>query len=72
MMRVASGCPHQPPWNAGNVDVNADTLIHELGHVFNDLFGPGSSTIEDDALPDGSPDPNAEARNAARLIPCDK
>lgn len=57
-------------WNAGNVDVNAITLLHELGHAFNGLFGKGSSSILFDANKDGTPNAAAEAYNADRLKPC--
>jgi hypothetical protein len=57
-------------WNAGNSAVNAITLLHELGHAFNGLFGAGSSTIQYDANKDGTPNLAAEAQNAAALAPC--
>jgi hypothetical protein len=57
-------------WNAGNTQANALTLLHELGHIFNFLFGNGSSTIINDVLKNGNPNPTAEAANAAALAPC--
>ena len=58
-------------WNAGDSGVNAITLLHELGHAFNDLFGRGSSSIEYDAnKDDGTPNNDAEKRNEDRLAPC--
>jgi RHS repeat-associated protein len=59
-------------WNAGNAQVNALTLLHELGHIFNFLFGNGSSTIVNDVLKNGNPNPTAEAANAAALAPCNQ
>jgi RHS repeat-associated protein len=59
-------------WNAGNTAVNALTLIHELGHAFNDLFGNGSSTIENDVSRTGKINMDAEKRNADRLAACAK
>ena len=57
-------------WNAGYTSINAMTLIHELGHVYADLFGQQSTTIVHDANKDGSPNGANEARNAAALAPC--
>jgi len=57
-------------WNAGNADVNAITLIHELGHLFNFVFGAGSSTIQYDGGGRTGVNMTAEANNAARLLPC--
>jgi hypothetical protein len=31
--------------NYSDADLNAATIIHELGHVANDIYGPGSSAI---------------------------
>ena len=59
-------------WNDGNAGVNAITLLHELGHAFNDLFGSGSSTIENDVNWRGKMNMDAETRNDARLAPCKK
>jgi hypothetical protein len=57
-------------WNAGYTSINAITLLHELGHGFNDLFGAGSSSIVYDANPDGTPNIAAEQQNANTLLPC--
>jgi hypothetical protein len=57
-------------WNNANTQVNAGTLIHELGHAFNILFGAGSSTIENDVNADGTIDQDAEKRNTDRIAPC--
>jgi len=57
-------------WNAGNTAVNAITLLHELGHAFNGLFGNGSSAIVYDANPDGTPNLAAENQNTQTLAPC--
>jgi RHS repeat-associated protein len=59
-------------WNGGDSGVNAITLLHELGHAFNDLFGNGSSTIENDVNWRGKMNMDAEDRNAKRLAPCQK
>jgi hypothetical protein len=57
-------------WNNGNASVNALTLLHELGHAFNDLFGNGSSTIINDTTRTGKIIQSAEDANATALIPC--
>lgn len=36
-------------WNSGNTLENADTLLHELGHAFNDLRGAGGFAIPNSA-----------------------
>jgi len=59
-------------WNDGNAGVNALTLLHELGHAFNDLFGSGSSTIINDTTRTGKIIQSAEDANAAMLKPCDQ
>jgi hypothetical protein len=59
-------------WNNGNASVNAITLLHELGHAFNDLFGSGSSTIINDTTITGKIIPSAETANANALMPCEK
>ena len=59
-------------WNGGDINVNAITLIHELGHAFNDLFGKGSSTIEKDVYRNGKINIQAEACNKKRTDPCAK
>jgi hypothetical protein len=46
------------------------TLIHELGHVFNLVYGLGGSRIVNDANPDGNANASAEAANAATLKDC--
>ncbi|MEO8050656.1 MAG: hypothetical protein ABI833_09595 [Acidobacteriota bacterium] len=58
-------------WNDGYASVNAITLIHELGHAFNDLFGKGSSTIENDVRFVGKMNMDAEDRNAKKTKPCE-
>jgi hypothetical protein len=62
--------PSATYWNAGNASVNAYTLLHELGHAFNGLFGNGSSAIVFDANPDGSPNTVNEDHNAEVMAPC--
>jgi hypothetical protein len=57
-------------WNAGNDQVNATTLIHELGHAFNFLFGKNSSAIVDDYDKNGNPHPVKEKQNSDALKPC--
>jgi hypothetical protein len=37
----------------GTANVNDSTVLHELGHAFNDLFGKGSSTIINDLTKTG-------------------
>ncbi len=59
-------------WNNANTDANALILIHELGHAFNDLFGKGSATMENDASLTNPMDQDAEDRNKARIEPCAK
>jgi hypothetical protein len=48
----------------------ANTLIHELGHVFNIVNGLGSSKIVNDVNPDGTPNDDAQRRNDATLKNC--
>jgi RHS repeat-associated protein len=38
------------PFNTGTVTQNAITLLHELGHVYSLLYGPGSTLIIDDSV----------------------
>jgi hypothetical protein len=57
-------------WNNGNANVNALTLLHELGHAFNDLFGKGSSMIVNDVTRTGKINQAAEDANIAALKPC--
>jgi RHS repeat-associated protein len=57
-------------WNKGNAGVNALTLLHELGHAFNDLFGSGSSMIVNDTTRTGKIIQSAEDANANALKPC--
>ncbi|PWU09991.1 MAG: hypothetical protein C5B51_05180 [Terriglobia bacterium] len=57
-------------WNNGYANVNALTLLHELGHAFNDLFGRGSSAIINDTTLLGKVNQAAEDKNAATLKPC--
>ncbi len=64
--------PNGVYWNTGNAANNAITLIHELGHVFDWEFGSSSTTIVYDANPDGTPNNQAEAANAAALVPCEQ
>jgi len=48
----------------------AQDIIHELGHVFDELLGAGGSQFVNDALPNGKPDPVGEATNAALVQKC--
>ena len=39
-------------WNFGNTAMNAHTLIHELGHVYDSIPGSGNSIIKSpDSIP---------------------
>ncbi len=38
-----------------SIEDNAATLLHELGHVYNDLWGPGKSDIRQDVDENGQP-----------------
>jgi hypothetical protein len=58
-------------WNNGIASVNAITLLHELGHAFNDLFGSGSSTIITDTTVTGKIIQSAEDANQKALMPCE-
>jgi hypothetical protein len=55
---------------AATVNDRARILIHELGHAFNFLLGTGGSQFEHDMRPDGSPDAEAQKRNAEREKTC--
>ena len=46
------------------------TLIHELGHVFNEVLGLGGSAIINDVNPDNTVDYEAENANSATLQKC--
>jgi RHS repeat-associated protein len=59
-------------WNNGVASVNAITLLHELGHAFNDLFGKNSSTIINDVSATGKMIQSAEDKNAEALRPCEQ
>ena len=37
------------PFNSGTVTDNATTLLHELGHVYENLFGMGTTLLVDDS-----------------------
>jgi RHS repeat-associated protein len=51
-------------WNANDIAYNAAVLIHELGHVFNELKGAGGSMFAQDVDPvTGRTDWAAEAYN---------
>ena len=39
---------------------SAETIIHELGHVFEDLFGSNTTKIEDDSKSDGISQENTD------------
>ncbi|MCC6589029.1 MAG: hypothetical protein IT168_20190 [Bryobacterales bacterium] len=41
-------------WNAGNIIYNAETLLHELGHVYDVIQGSGSSKIKSPDIVEGS------------------
>ena len=68
-MNILTIRPSRIYWNAGDVNVNAITLIHELAHAFNDLFGKGGSTFEIDTNFTGK-DQDAENRDVHRTDPC--
>jgi len=48
----------------------AVTLIHELGHLYNEVAGMGGSKVVYDANPDGTPNAAAEAANVKTLEKC--
>ena len=37
------------PFNAGTITADATTVLHELGHVYEALYGPGSTYLVDDS-----------------------
>jgi hypothetical protein len=54
-------------FGAGNVEAQAITLLHELGHAFYDIFGPTSTLIR----PDGNSVPNGagiSAQNTTNIL----
>jgi hypothetical protein len=57
-------------WNNSSSLWKAQTLIHELGHVFNILLGAGGSDFVQDANKDGSPNAAAEATNLKIVQDC--
>jgi len=58
-------------WAGMSTEVRAQTLIHELGHIFNVVTGLGSSTIElDGDMSKGVVEGNAQDRNAERIGKC--
>ncbi len=57
-------------WNSETTIQRAQTLIHELGHVFDMLLGAGGSVFVYDAKPDWTPDMDAEATNAKFVQNC--
>lgn len=57
-------------WNGDSTGSQAQTLIHELGHVFNMLKGAGGSDFVDDVNPDGSPNAAGQAKNAKIVQDC--
>jgi hypothetical protein len=64
---AASGNSLWDYWNVGNHLANAETLLHELGHAFNDLFGRGGSQIVRDADRFGRSTASAQEFNANLL-----
>ena len=59
-------------WNSASDIWRAQTLIHELGHIFDIVKGAGGSDFVYDALPNGDPDPVTEAKNQKILQDCIK
>ena len=57
-------------WAQRSTQDLASTLLHELGHVFNEVFGLGGSKILNDRNPDGSVNYDREAQNAKTLKAC--
>ena len=57
-------------WNTETAIQQAQIIIHELGHAFDELIGAGGSQFVNDALPDGRPNPVAEDQNAALVQKC--
>ena len=37
------------PFNNGSIIANAETILHELGHIYEYLYGPSSTMIDDDS-----------------------
>jgi hypothetical protein len=37
------------PFNSGSVNSDAVTILHELGHIYEDLYGLGSTLLVDDS-----------------------
>jgi len=57
-------------WNSLTQTQQAQAIIHELGHAFDELIGAGGSQFVYDANPDGTTNQAAEATNAALVQKC--
>ncbi len=58
-------------WNSSTAEWKSQSLLHELGHVFNMLKGAGGSQIVYDADPKtGKPDAAAQKKNSDLLKKC--
>jgi hypothetical protein len=58
-----------PFWSLTDQEL-AQTLLHELGHVFDIVNSLGGSAIKNDVDPDGSTNWTQEAANAKALEKC--
>ena len=43
------------PFNTGSVGYDMTTVLHELGHVYSDLYGPDSTKIVNDTDSNNNP-----------------
>lgn len=57
-------------WSGLTQIQQAQVIIHELGHTFDELIGAGGSQFVNDAMPNGDPNPAAEDQNAALVQKC--
>jgi RHS repeat-associated protein len=57
-------------WDNLTPILQAQDLIHELGHAFDELIGAGGSAFVNDVDLDGNPIPAAEATNASLVQQC--
>jgi hypothetical protein len=60
---VAFNLNPSAPFNSGSVGCDMTTVLHELGHVYEDLYGLGSTLLVNDADANGNPIAAASAFN---------